>query len=596
MGFAVETVLDATRSQLTAALGTFARTLRSDDVALIYFAGHGVQVDEVNYLIPTDYAGTSSEELRLDAVSAVDVQEMLLQARVAILMLDACRDNPYQGTRSAGRGLAPMEPRGTLIAYAAEAGQQAMDGVQGAANGLFTSKFVEALQEPGLGVSELFRRVRQEVYAASNGDQFPALYDGLLADFVFREAVNVADVGGEAARPGGDAGGAGTTAATLQMEMAFWDSIRESTNPADFEAYRQRFPRGTFVELAANRLEELRGAPVSAPPSRDAVPAVGSPAAVEAALGMDRAARQLVQLGLQREGYSAGVADGRMGPRTRTAIRRWQEARGVVATGYLNATDAESLRVAGEAQRRVDLQRQAAIEAARRRQAEVEAEERRQPEERRQAEARRAEADAVPVGWVRRGAGRAEAEARRAEAEARRRPAAFTWMTEDFRETFRERCPRVRYTNRIDNAYFFIYGSIDVSVVLDPRGDVHTSTAFREHNRADDACEEVLRVASSSVDLRTFGEVLSAEASPLTVFPVEFPQGLQQTFRERESCSQARVARTIGGANALLLAYDGGYEEAQVFGREGLIATIEGSDAVLLQNRVDDVCAWLAEK
>ena len=359
VGFAVETVLDANRSQLTGALATFARTLRSDDVALVYFAGHGVQVDEVNYLLPTDYPRDDSrEKLRLDGVRAVDVEEMLQRARVGILILDACRNNPIDQTRSAGGGLAAMEPRGTLIAYAAAAGQRAKEGVDGAPSGLFTSKFIEALQEPGLGVSELFRRVRQEVYAASNGEQFPALYDGLLTDFVFRPSVAVADAGVGTAAAGVEAVEAGTTTATLQMEMAFWDSIRESTNAADFEAYRQRFPRGTFVELAGNRLAELRARPAAGDPSRAAAPAAESPAAVEAALGLNRAARQLVQLGLQREGYSPGVADGAIGPGTRAAIRRWQESRGVSATGYLDAADAEVLRVAGEAQRQA--QRQAA--------------------------------------------------------------------------------------------------------------------------------------------------------------------------------------------------------------------------------------------
>ena len=284
VGFAVETVEDATRGRLTAALGEFAGALRDDDVALFYFAGHGVQVDEVNYLLPTDYAGSTADQLRLDAVSAVDVQELLLEARVAMLVLDACRDNPYGGSRSVGAGLAPMEPRGTLVAYAAGAGEVAADALaRGAGNGLFTAKFVEALEEPGLAAAELFRRVRQEVYAASNEEQFPAVYDGLLVDFVFRAPVDVADAGG--GEPGDDSGDE-TTAATLQVEMAFWESIRESTNSADFEAYKRRFPRGNFLELADNRLAALRAAPVSdlpptpRPPVRDA----GSPAAGTGAL------------------------------------------------------------------------------------------------------------------------------------------------------------------------------------------------------------------------------------------------------------------------------------------------------------------------
>ena len=255
VGFAVETVLDATRSQLTAALVAFARTLRSDDVALVYFAGHGVQVGGVNYLLPTDFVKDSPEQLRLDGVSAVEVEEMLLKARVAILMLDACRNNPFPGTRSAGsRGLAPMEARGTLIAYAAAAGQVALDGVQGAANGLFTSKFVEALQEPGLEVTSLFRRVRQEVYAASNGTQFPALYDGLLSDFVFREpGPEPADVVGS---PSEDV----PVVAMLEQENLFWESIVDSEDPLDFEAYLSQFPSGVYAPLARNRAAALRQA------------------------------------------------------------------------------------------------------------------------------------------------------------------------------------------------------------------------------------------------------------------------------------------------------------------------------------------------
>jgi len=155
VGFAVTRVENANRARLTSALSSFAGSLRDDDVALFYFAGHGVQVDGVNYLMPTDYAGQSSAALRFDAVSASDVQEMLRPARVAMLVFDACRNNPYRGVRG-GTGLAPMEARGTLVAYAAGAGEVAADAAPGEANGLFTSKLVEALREPGLTASALF--------------------------------------------------------------------------------------------------------------------------------------------------------------------------------------------------------------------------------------------------------------------------------------------------------------------------------------------------------------------------------------------------------------------------------------------------------
>ena len=269
VGFAVTRVENADRGRLTSALSAFAGSLRGDDVALFYFAGHGVQVDQENYLMPTDYAGQSAAALRFDAVSASDVQEMLRPARVAMLVFDACRNNPYRGVRG-GRGLAPMEARGTLIAYAAGAGQVASDG-PGASNGLFTSKFVEALRAPGLTAADLFRRVRRDVHDASNGAQWPAVYDDLLSDFVFRRAA---------------------------------------------------------------------AAGVSPPVG---APSAGATASEEAALGLDRAARRQVQRGLAAAGFDPGPADGVFGPATRTAIRRWQAARGARSTGYLDGPAAAAL-------------------------------------------------------------------------------------------------------------------------------------------------------------------------------------------------------------------------------------------------------------
>ena len=250
VGFAVTRVENANRARLTSALSSFAGSLRGDDVALFYFAGHGVQVDGANYLMPTDYAGQTSAALRFDAVSASDVQEMLRPAQVAMLVFDACRNNPYRGVRG-GTGLAPMEARGTLIAYAAGAGEVASDG-PGASNGLFTSKLVEALREPGLTASALFMQVRREVVEASAEEQWPAVYNDLLSDFVFRPALTAGGAtGGAAAAPG-------SAAASLRQETVFWETIRASTDPADFEAYLELFANGTFSRLARNRLAALR--------------------------------------------------------------------------------------------------------------------------------------------------------------------------------------------------------------------------------------------------------------------------------------------------------------------------------------------------
>ena len=158
-----------------------------------------------------------------------------------------------------------------LIAYAAGAGEFASDAVAGAANGLFTSKFLEALAVPGTGASDLFRRIRREVYAASNEQQRPAVYDDLDYEFVFRPArAAVTDT-------------AAVSDALRQQETVFWASIRESLNPSDAEAFLAAFPNGTFAPLARNRLAALR-AGASDPPSvetlRDALSA-GPPRVLE---------------------------------------------------------------------------------------------------------------------------------------------------------------------------------------------------------------------------------------------------------------------------------------------------------------------------
>jgi outer membrane protein assembly factor BamB len=184
-GFRVTLLQDATREQLALTLANFGDALRADDVAVLYFAGHGVQVDAENYVIPIDFHGRSISDIRLNALKVSEIEHMLQTARVSMLILDACRNNSFAGTRG-GAGLAAMEARGSLIAFATGAGQTAADG--DGTNGLFTSELVKTLNEPGLPVQEVFRRVRRAVFAASGGRQFPAVYDGLLGDFVFTPA------------------------------------------------------------------------------------------------------------------------------------------------------------------------------------------------------------------------------------------------------------------------------------------------------------------------------------------------------------------------------------------------------------------------
>lgn len=186
LGFQTTLVQDATRPQFDDALERFAGSLSAADIALFYYAGHGVQVKNENYLIPVDYTGSSEDGVVLRGVGATKIQTMIARARVSIVVLDACRNNPYAGTRSGGGGLAPpIEAVGTLVAFATGAGQVASDN-PGGTQGTFTGALLEALRVPGLSIQDIFKRTRQQVYTVTNGRQWPALYDNLIGEVVLR--------------------------------------------------------------------------------------------------------------------------------------------------------------------------------------------------------------------------------------------------------------------------------------------------------------------------------------------------------------------------------------------------------------------------
>ena len=255
VGFDVVTARDADRDEMAAAIREFGKRLRAagpQAVGLFYYAGHGVQANGVNYLIPVDAPIGNEADLETAAVSAQWVLSQMDYAGNAlnIVILDACRNNPFAGGfRSLGRGLARMDaPSGALVAYAAAPGQTAADG--SGANSPYTAALADAMRTPGLDLEDVFKRVRVSVESATGRAQTPWEESSLKGDFFF-----VPPAG--ATTPPADS----TTAAHDQaVDLAFWDSIKDSTNPANFEAYLQQFPNGAFTPLARVRLAELSGA------------------------------------------------------------------------------------------------------------------------------------------------------------------------------------------------------------------------------------------------------------------------------------------------------------------------------------------------
>jgi hypothetical protein len=271
-GFATIVRLNAKRIDLYRAVDEFAARIARDPhaVGLFYYAGHGVQVDGTNYLIPVDANIESVADLE---ANAYDVGRVLrgmqaAQNEMNIVILDACRDNPLPRTRGIERGLARMDaPSGTFIAYAAAPGHAAQDGVVGT-NGVFTGELVKAMAEPGLPLEQMFKKVIAAVRADTGGHQQPWSEASIQGDFYFRAALP----GAASARADPD---------PKQIELAYWESIRNSRNPEDFRAYLRKYPRGDFASLAANRLQSGRSVRAAVPNKAqiDTTGASGAPAA-----------------------------------------------------------------------------------------------------------------------------------------------------------------------------------------------------------------------------------------------------------------------------------------------------------------------------
>jgi uncharacterized caspase-like protein len=189
-GFTVIVKLNAKRIDFYHLVQDFADRIGHDPetVGLFYYAGHGVQANGENYLIPVDADIKSDAELEAAAFPAGRILRAMKDAQndMNIVILDACRDNPLpKTTRGIERGLARMDaPTGTFIAYAAGPGQSAHDGAEGA-NGVFTGELVKAMAMPGLPLEQMFKRVIAGVRADTHGEQQPWSEASLQGDFYF---------------------------------------------------------------------------------------------------------------------------------------------------------------------------------------------------------------------------------------------------------------------------------------------------------------------------------------------------------------------------------------------------------------------------
>jgi len=248
--------LDLDKPRFDHAVQAFGSALQGAEVALFYYSGHGMQVNGVNWLVPVDANPTAPRDLDFEMVDASLVLRQMENSgtKLNMLILDACRNNPFavRGVRGTASGLAEMQaPEGTVISYATQPGNVAGDG--NGADSPYTSALAAAIRQPGLDVFHVFNQVGLSVKQLTGGVQQPWLASSPISGnfYFFNGPVTI--------NPGPQA----------SDEAVFWQSVANSRNPGDLQAYLRRYPNGSFAELAQQRLAALT-APVAPPPAASA--------------------------------------------------------------------------------------------------------------------------------------------------------------------------------------------------------------------------------------------------------------------------------------------------------------------------------------
>ncbi len=188
-GFEVVAATDLTQDDMLRVVQDFSAKVASrgpNTVAMVYYAGHGVQLAGENYLVPVDAKVSSPTELVNNSVRLVDVMSTLetIPSRMRIVILDACRNNPFPEVNDAGRGLAIVDaPNGSIVGYSTAPGAEALDGTNG--HSPYTQAFLNVAREPNVPIEQLFKRVRLQVNQTTSGAQIPWESSSLTSDFTF---------------------------------------------------------------------------------------------------------------------------------------------------------------------------------------------------------------------------------------------------------------------------------------------------------------------------------------------------------------------------------------------------------------------------
>ncbi|HET7409351.1 MAG TPA: caspase family protein [Paracoccaceae bacterium] len=280
LGFEVELGVDLDLQGMRRTVQAFARRLQGAEVALFFYAGHGMQVYGQNYLLPVDAVLKSAADLDFATFPArLVLAQMERWPSVKIVILDACRDNPFatqlsrsmgstRAARALSRGLAPIETAGgTLVAYATDPGDVAADGE--GRHSPFTAALLEHIGTPGVEVNTMLARVRAEVYRSTDEQQRPWTETSLIGEFYMAPKAPEPPPVTEAMMAPRPAPAPGFTPQNAldprTIELALWEAAEAGGTLADYQEYLRQYPEGIFAGIAQNRIAGLRMAEADGP-------------------------------------------------------------------------------------------------------------------------------------------------------------------------------------------------------------------------------------------------------------------------------------------------------------------------------------------
>ncbi|NVK16605.1 MAG: caspase family protein [Rhodobacteraceae bacterium] len=325
LGFTVTTALDQDRRGLNRKISEFTARLEPGDAAFVFFAGHGVEIDGENYLLPTDIAAPSaggSDFVKSESIALSDLLDRVRKtgARSAVVVIDACRNNPFElvegrsigNTRGLGRIAAPQ---GTFVIFSAGAGQLALDRLNEndtAENSVFTRALLPLLSEPGLELRTLVAGLRREVRDLAltvQHRQVPAYYDEMLGEFYFTQTALPAEP-------------APLPASTMQTDF---EVARSIGTPQALDSFLERYT-GREDEYTYTVAMQLRQGLETEQAQAEAT-ARETPEAPDVPVIPDsKAVMRETQAALNEIGCQTGRPDGIAGPRTRSAFAAYLAA------------------------------------------------------------------------------------------------------------------------------------------------------------------------------------------------------------------------------------------------------------------------------